>query len=68
MQIEKCSTTDYNQILTKISDFWGSDRTLSVHHPMFIHEFGNTAYVFRENDKVVAYLFGFISQTSLTAL
>jgi len=33
---------------------------------MFIHEFGNTAYVIKVDDSVVAYLFGFISQTSPT--
>jgi hypothetical protein len=54
-------------ILENIVDFWGRDRTLSVHHPMFIHEFGNTAFIIKENDKIIAYLFGFLSQTSPTA-
>ncbi len=67
MEIEKCTISDYNQILENIIHFWGSDRTLNVHHPMFIHEFGNTAYVIKENDKIIAYLFGFLSQTSPTA-
>lgn len=67
MEIEKCTILDYNQILENITHFWGSDRTLNVHHPMFIHEFGNTAFVIKENDKVIAYLFGFLSQTSPTA-
>lgn len=67
MEIEKCTLSDYNQILENIFLFWGSDRTLNVHHPMFIHEFGNTAYVIKENEKVIAYLFGFLSQTSPTA-
>lgn len=65
--IEPCTISDYHQIIEHISDFWGSDRTLNVHHPMFIHEFGNTAYVIKENDKVLAYLFGVLSQTSPTA-
>lgn len=67
MEIEKCTVTDYNEILENIVDFWGSDRTLGVHHPMFIHEFGNTAFIIKENDKIIAYLFGFLSQTSPTA-
>jgi GNAT superfamily N-acetyltransferase len=67
MEIENCTVSDYNKILENIADFWGSDRTLSVHHPMFIHEFGNTAYVIKENNKIIAYLFGFLSQTSPTA-
>lgn len=64
--ILNCNQTDFLQILTDITDFWGSDRTLSFHHPMFINEFGNTAFVIKIRDKVVAYLLGFISQTELT--
>jgi ribosomal protein S18 acetylase RimI-like enzyme len=62
-QISNCSYSDFLQILTDIEDFWGSNRTLSYHHPMFVNEFGNTAFVIKTNDKVIAYLFGFLSQT-----
>ena len=34
-----------------------------MHHPMFVHEFGDTAWVVREDRRIVAYLFGFWSQT-----
>jgi GNAT superfamily N-acetyltransferase len=54
---------DYNQITKDVVDFWGSERTLELHHPYLIHEFGNTAFVIKENGMVVAYLFGFFSQT-----
>src|SRR6188768_1225035 len=63
MEILFCTKTDYDQILSDIVDFWGSDRTLGIHHPMFIYEFGNTAYVIKDDERVVAYLFGFFSQT-----
>lgn len=63
MQIESCTKSDFDHILTNIVDFWGSDRTLSLHHPMFINQFGNTAFVIRDNGVVIAYLFGFFSQT-----
>ena len=64
--IKNCTPDDFHQILTDIADFWGSDRTLNVHHPMFLYEFGNTAYVIKDDKKVIAYLFGFLSQTSKT--
>lgn len=67
MKIKICSKEDFDQILTDISDFWGSDRTLHLHHPMFVYEFGNSAYVVKENNTVIAYLFGFISQTAPVA-
>lgn len=62
-QISNCSNSDFLQIPTDIEDFWGSNKTLSYHHPMFVNEFGNTAFVVKNNDKVIAYLFGFLSQT-----
>src|SRR5688572_17613225 len=65
MEIEpilNCSHEDFLQIVSEVEDFWGSNRTLALHHPMFIKEFGDTAFVIKQHDKVVAYLFGFISQ------
>lgn len=63
MKIEKCTMEDFNEIVKDIVDFWGSDRTLHLHQPFLIHEFGNTAFVIREHGQVIAYLFGFFSQT-----
>lgn len=67
LQITKCTLSDYDQIVSDIIDYWGSDRTLYAHHTLWIHEFGDTAYVIKEGTKVLAYLFGFYSQTHLTA-
>jgi len=58
---------DFNEIIRDIADFWGSDRTLHLHQSYLIHEFGNTAFVIRDNGIVVAYLFGFFSQTESAA-
>jgi GNAT superfamily N-acetyltransferase len=63
MKIEKCTMGDFNEITRDICDFWRSDRTLHLHQPYLIHEFGNTSFVIRDNGKVIAYLFGFFSQT-----
>jgi len=62
MKIENCTKDDFNEIIRDICDFWGSDRTLHLHQPYLIHEFGNTAFVIRDKGIVVAYLFGFFSQ------
>jgi predicted GNAT superfamily acetyltransferase len=66
MEITNCSKQDFDQILTEFKEFWDSDRTLALHHPTLIYEFGNSAFVIRDGNKVVAYLFGFLSQTSPT--
>ncbi len=62
MKIQNCSHSDYLHILEEIEEFWGSDRTLSFHHPMFVQEFRNTAYVVWEGSVIIGYLFGFLSQ------
>jgi len=67
LEITLCTKADFDQIITDIVDFWGSDRTLSLHNPVFLYEFGNTAYVVKEGEKVVGYLMGLFSQTAPTA-
>jgi hypothetical protein len=67
MKIEKCTIKDFNEIISNISDFWGSDRTLRLHQSFLIHEFGNTAFVIKDKGNVIAYLFGFFSQTQSLA-
>jgi GNAT superfamily N-acetyltransferase len=63
MEITNCSKADFDQILTDFSQFWDSERTISLHHPTLIYEVGNSAFVIKQEGKVVAYLFGFLSQT-----
>jgi GNAT superfamily N-acetyltransferase len=58
-----CTQQDYHQILDELHEFWGTRDTRHLHHPFLIHEFGNSAFVIRRGDQVIAYLFGFISQT-----
>jgi GNAT superfamily N-acetyltransferase len=66
MEIQLCSFGDFHEIVNDLPDFWGSDHTMYFHHPMFYYEFGNTAFVIKEENKVIAYMFGFLSQTSNT--
>jgi GNAT superfamily N-acetyltransferase len=61
MRIEQCTPADYNQILSHLDEFWGSDRTGALHHPMFVREFGKSAFVARDDDVVAGFLFGFRS-------
>ena len=66
MEITNCTKQDFDQILTEFSRFWETERTLALHHPTLIHEFGDSAFVIKDGPTVAAYLFGFISQTSPT--
>jgi hypothetical protein len=55
MDITSCTKADYDQIVTHIQEFWGSDRTLNLHHPLFVYEFGNSAYIINDENQVAAY-------------
>ena len=63
MTIVPATKAHFDEIVTHIAEFWGSDRTLHIHQPIVIFEFGNTGYVIEDQGKVAAYLFGFFSQT-----
>ncbi len=69
MKITNCTMDDFQEIHRRFAEFWPSGdavflrRVRAVHHPMFVHEFGNTSYVVKECGKVVAYLFCLYSQT-----
>lgn len=65
---------DLEEIRRDLEQFWGShDKTLwtearkqkilSMHHAMYVHEFGDTSYIIRDHDRVAAYLFGFIVES-----
>src|ERR1700750_671466 len=58
--ISICRAQDYNQILDELSDFWDGRQVRHLHHPMLIHEFGNSAFVVRDDAAVAAYLFGLL--------
>ena len=62
-QISACTQQDYLQILDDLDEFWDGRDVRALHHPFLVHEFGNSAFVIRDGSRVVAYLFGFISQT-----
>jgi GNAT superfamily N-acetyltransferase len=67
MEIRLCTKADFDQIIDDIADFWGNDRVKNLHNPVYLYEFGNTAYVAKEGDKVIGYLFGLFSQTEPVA-
>lgn len=70
MKITPCKKEDYDQIITDMTDFWDSshiDNLRRQHNPIYLYEFGNTAFVVREGETVIGYLFGLYSQNTPTA-
>jgi GNAT superfamily N-acetyltransferase len=66
MEVTICTKEDFNQVLDEFDQFWEHDRTIAQHHPTIVYEFGNSSFVIKENGRVLAYLFGFLSQTGPT--
>ena len=66
MEITICTKEDFNQVLDEYGQFWEHDRAVALHHPTIIYEFGDSSFVIKENGRVLAYLFGFLSQTEPT--
>jgi GNAT superfamily N-acetyltransferase len=61
-RISGCTSEDYFQILDELPEFWDGRDMRALHHPFLIHEFGDSAFVIRGGSRVLAYLFGFLSQ------
>lgn len=63
--VGRARPSDLGEILRDYERFWG-DHTLPryLHHPMFVYEFGDTAFVARRADgRIAGYLLGFVAPT-----
>ncbi len=57
---EPITKADFDAITESLPAFWGERDPVELHHPMFVHEFGDGALLIRdEQGAVAAYLFGF---------
>jgi hypothetical protein len=60
MKPEPITKTDFDAIVECLPAFWGERNPVELHHPMFVHEFGDGALLIRDKQgAIAAYLFGF---------
>lgn len=60
--ISQMTKQDYDFILQHFDRFWPGRADLRrIMHPIFLYQFGDTAFVIRQEGDVVAYLLGFVS-------
>ncbi len=58
---ERMTKADFDEIVDRLSAFWGERDLSALHHPMFFHEFGESALLIRDaRGAVAAYLFGLL--------
>jgi GNAT superfamily N-acetyltransferase len=60
--IERCSKSDYDYIVTHLEEFWDGSLGQYLHNPMLLNEFPDSAYVVKENGRIIAYMFALIGQ------
>lgn len=60
--VGRATIEDLAAVTNEQSEFWGKRDVSHLHHPMLVHEFGQTSVVIRSPDgPIVAYLFGFVT-------
>ncbi|MCL5782644.1 MAG: GNAT family N-acetyltransferase [Candidatus Thermoplasmatota archaeon] len=66
MNIRNTRESDYAKIISVINDWWGGRKMADMLPHLFFEHFQNTSFVFEENDQLIAFLVGFVSQTRPT--
>jgi GNAT superfamily N-acetyltransferase len=62
VSVERASIEDLATVADEPHAFWGERELPALHHPLLVHEFGETAFVVREEGgRVIAYLFGLLT-------
>lgn len=59
LPIVPCTDADFLDIMGSLDEFWDDPRGY-LHHRLFATEFGDSAYVARDDGRVAAYLFGVV--------
>ena len=65
--VARCTVEDFYEIQETRETFWDGRDMRHLFHPFLLHQFGNSAFVIRDGGKLVAYLFGVLSQTEPVA-
>jgi L-amino acid N-acyltransferase YncA len=61
MEPQPITKADFDEVIAHLDAFWGERDLSALHHPLFIHEFGDSGLVIRdERGAVAAYLLGLI--------
>ena len=62
MEIQRATIEDLEVIAREQASFWGERDMSHLHHPMLIHEFGDTALLVTDgHGTVIAYLLGLLT-------
>ncbi len=62
MLIRNIDTSDYASIITVLDEWWGGRHMADMLPKLFFKHFKDTSFIIEENNEVVGFLIGFVSQ------
>jgi GNAT superfamily N-acetyltransferase len=73
LEPQRATIADLAAVAGEPRAFWGDRELPALHHPLLVHDFGETALVIRsgggeaggEGDRVIAYLFGLLTPSAV---
>jgi GNAT superfamily N-acetyltransferase len=63
MMIRNVQPSDYTPIIKVLDDWWGGRNLRGKLPRLFFEHFNNTSFVLEQDDQIVAFLIGFLSQS-----
>jgi predicted GNAT superfamily acetyltransferase len=63
MNIRAMNKADFDYLLGVLDAWWGGRPIHHLLHPVYLYQFGDTAFVVEENTQVTGFLVGFVAQT-----
>ncbi len=63
MIIRNAGASDYQSILKATEDWCIEAKDVGLIHPVFVHQFQDTAFVAEEGGQMIGFLLGFVSQS-----
>jgi predicted GNAT superfamily acetyltransferase len=63
MNFRSINESDYKEIISVVDNWWGGRHMADMLPRLFFKHFQDTSFAVEENDKVIGFLIGFISQS-----
>jgi len=65
MHIRPMTKANFDYLLAAVDDWWGR-LTAGKLHPVYLYQFGDTAFAAEEDGRVIGFVVGFVAQTDPT--
>ncbi len=63
MKIEQINSSDYNNIISNLNEWWGGRNMTDMLPKLFFKHFNNTSFIIRNHESILGFIIGFISQS-----